>query len=94
MSNFPIADNTFVIVQFSASHTKALTSLWREAHADVTGISPIHPFEGQAEYFKTVLTEQYRVFTALTSTDNLPVGFIAVSDDEISQLYIHPNFKV
>lgn len=48
-------------------------------------------FYQDQEYFRNRIVQEYAVRVAIM--DNHPVGFMAIKNDFIDQLYIHPDFQ-
>ncbi|HHF2906218.1 TPA: GNAT family N-acetyltransferase [Vibrio diabolicus] len=83
----------YKIQELDSSHVDDVTSLWRSSMCDALGIPPVHPFESQAYFLEHILPQNYKVVVVISIDGLMPVGFMASSEDEISQLYVSPKFQ-
>ncbi|WP_330959635.1 GNAT family N-acetyltransferase [Photobacterium sp. 53610] len=79
------------IDELEAGDVIAVTELWRMSMQRATGIPPLHSFESQAYFLKEILAKTYVLYVARNEKSRIPVAFMAANDQEISQLYVHPD---
>ena len=73
-------------VEYDASFLERLVPLWREAFEFGVGVTDPNPLSKQREYFLAQVFPKHRVTLAVLES-NL-VGFIAASDQSVSQLHV------
>lgn len=81
---------TPTLVKYDASHLDALIPLWREAFEYGVGITDPHPLSEQREYFLSQVLPTHRVTLALLGAKL--VGFVAASEESVSQLHVRVGF--
>ncbi|EEX32578.1 MULTISPECIES: GNAT family N-acetyltransferase [Vibrio] len=83
----------FEVTTFKPGHTHDVVSLWRDSMQEAIGIPPVHTFESQAFFLNHILPETHKIYVALSNETRLSVAFVAISDSEINQLYVHRKFQ-
>ena len=74
------------LIEYDASYLEHLLSLWREAFEFGVGVIDPHPLSDQREYFLAPVLPTHRVTLAVL--DSKLVGFIAASEESVSQLHV------
>ncbi len=67
--------------------------MWRESMEQALGIKDKHPLEDQLNYLETVVVPNNQVFLAIDEAAKKVVGFMALTDTELNQLYLHINYQ-
>src|SRR5512139_2247486 len=87
-------DQNFLIREYRAEDFDAVTILWRIAREKLlpegqtdTG----HCFYEDQDYFRNQVLKKNRVW--VVDVDRRPVAFMAMENDFIDQLYIHPQYQ-
>jgi GNAT superfamily N-acetyltransferase len=83
--------SAFKIVTFLPQHSQAAVNLWRQAHSQALGLESIHSVESQTYFLQHILPQDYDIQVVL-DTDTV-VAFMASNRNEISQLYVHPEYQ-
>ena len=86
--------NTFIIRDYRPGDFDAVTILWRVAREKslpefqrTNG----HFFYEDQDYFRDHVLKEDKVF--VVESDERPVAFIAMRDDFIDHLYVHPHYQ-
>ena len=74
------------LVEYDAWFLDRLVRLWREAFEFGVGVTDPHTLSEQREYFLAQVLPQHRVTLALR--ESRLVGFIAASNESVSQLHV------
>ncbi|MGZ5267985.1 MAG: N-acetyltransferase family protein [Caldimonas sp.] len=77
-------------VEYDAAHLEPLLRMWRESFEFGVGITDPHPLSEQREYFVSRVLPDNEVTLALVSSQL--VGFVAASEESVSQLHVRVGF--
>jgi putative acetyltransferase len=86
--------NSFVIRNYRAEDFDPVTILWRisrEKSLPEFQRAKGHFFYEDQEYFRDHVLKDNKVF--VVESDQHPVGFMAMRDDFIDHLYVHPDYQ-
>ncbi len=84
----------FTIREYQPQDFNAITILWRvsrEKSLPDFQRAKGHFFYEDQDYFRNHILQENQVW--VTEVDGVAVGFLALRDDFIDQLYIHPGFQ-
>ena len=85
---------TFIILEYGPEDFDAVTSLWRierEKSLPEFQRAKGHFFYEDQEYFRNHVLKQDKVL--VVECDDHPVAFMAIRDDFIDHLYVHPDYQ-
>jgi ribosomal protein S18 acetylase RimI-like enzyme len=91
ISNMP---NTFIIRDYRAEDFDAVTILWRiarEKSLPELERTKGHFFYEDQEYFREHVLKENKIF--VVESDERPVAFLAIQNDFIDRLYVHPDHQ-
>jgi ribosomal protein S18 acetylase RimI-like enzyme len=87
-------EHNFLIREYRAEDYDAVTILWRVAREKLlpngqtdTG----HYFYEDQDYFRTQILKKDHIWIA--EIDHRPAAFMAMENEFIDQLYVHPNYQ-
>ena len=83
----------FTIRPFEKKDAECVTTFWRESMSEAVGIDPIHAFEAHRFFLTEILPQNYALFVAATKDSDTPVALMAVSSEEINQLYVDREYQ-
>lgn len=90
----PIQSKNFIIREYRPEDFDAVTILWRiarERSLPELERSKGHFFYEDQNYFRDHILNENKVF--VIDSDDRPVAFLAVHDDFIDRLYVHPDYQ-
>lgn len=76
---------------YDPRYAEETVAMWRESKEQAIGQKERHSFEDQVRFLNQDLSRQYRV--ELVFVEEKVVGMVAYNQEEISQLYIHPDYQ-
>ncbi|MGG0892249.1 GNAT family N-acetyltransferase [Cytobacillus horneckiae] len=86
-----MTDSNIKIVCYNPKYAKQTVQMWRDSKEKAIGQKEKHSFENHIYFFNHLLLKDYKIELALTREQ--VVGFVAFSDHEISQLYVHVDYQ-
>ena len=78
--------NSLRVEDFQSRDTDALVRMWRASFEHGVGVIDPHPFDEQAEYFRSKVLPVNRVRVAKEGEQI--VGFLASNPESVAQLYV------
>ena len=84
----------YLIREYRSEDFDAVTFLWRFAREKLLpeGVTDTgHCFYEDREYFRSQILKKDRIW--VVEIDNRPAAFMAVENDFIDQLYVHPRYQ-
>jgi putative acetyltransferase len=91
---FLIMSNTFIIREYQPEDFDAVTILWRiarEKSLPEFQRAKGHFFYEDQDYFRDHVLKDDQVF--IVESDERPVAFMAMREDFIDHLYVHPDYQ-
>lgn len=82
-------EQSIIFKNFTPQYAEETVAMWRKSKERAIGQEEIHSFENQVAFLNEALSQQYQV--TLAFMDERVVGMAAYSQEEISQLYVHPD---
>jgi ribosomal protein S18 acetylase RimI-like enzyme len=84
---------TFKIIPYESKFAVATVKMRRKSKELALKKRDKHSDEEDLDFFENYLSVNYTVLLALESNQDEVVGILAFQNEEISQLYIHPDFQ-
>lgn len=86
-----MTDCNMKIVCYNPKYAVQTVQMWRDSKEKTIGQQEAHSFENHIYFLNHLLLKEYKIELALTGEQ--VVGFVAYSDHEISQLYVHVDYQ-
>lgn len=86
-----MTDSNMKIVCYNPKYAVQTVQMWRDSKEKAIGQQEAHSFENHIYFLNHLLLKEYKIELALTGEQ--VVGFVAYSDHEISQLYVHVDYQ-
>ncbi len=85
------SDHSITYQDFTPKHAEELVLMWRASFERAVRVKDPHPLAEQQEFLLNKIVPDHQV--RLAFIEGLIVGFIAATDESISQLYIHNDYQ-
>ena len=82
-----------VIVDYLPKYRHELVTMWRESFEQAVGVIDPHPLEEQLKYLEEKVIPENQVLVVMEQGAPAVIGFIALTPEKISQLYVHVNHQ-
>ncbi|MHC4550805.1 MAG: GNAT family N-acetyltransferase [Planctomycetota bacterium] len=83
----------FRVVDYRSAYGRALVEMWRASFERAVGIVDPHPCEEQLAYLERKVVPENRVLVVVEEASSDVVGFLAVNQEQIAQLYVHVDYQ-
>ena len=80
-----------VFEPYSPKHIDELVPMWRSSFEKAVGVKDPNPLAEQRQYFLDQVLPRNEVLVAVSG--NVVVGFIAVTTDSVTQLYVDKEYQ-
>jgi ribosomal protein S18 acetylase RimI-like enzyme len=83
----------FDVVDYAPKYGHDLVRMWRESFERAVGIVDRHSLEDQRRYLEESVVPHNRVLVVVSKATAEVIGFMAMTPEVISQLYVHVSHQ-